>query len=90
MSDWILVIAALRDRIPAEAEIREVLSTVLSGRGNKEEEVNAALKRVIVLDRHSMINMFGPSFVERSRLFVEKLIPSKSAAGRKSAPDTEL
>jgi plasmid stability protein len=89
MSDWLLVIAALRDHVPTEATIREVLSEALSGRENKEAEVNAALKRVIVLDRHSLINMFGASFIERSRLFVEKLAPSEAAASKPSPSKCE-
>jgi hypothetical protein len=63
MYNWLLVIASMRDKAPTEAELRNQFST---------NALSAASSRVIVLNRHALIHMFGPSFVERSRLWVDK------------------
>jgi hypothetical protein len=59
MKNWILVLMCMRDKTPSIAEL--------------EKELPAdALCRVVVLNREQLLSMFGPSFRERSRLFVDE------------------
>ena len=49
----------MRDKTPSVEELKNVLPA-------------EALSRVVILNRQQLLSMFGPSFQERSRLFVDE------------------
>ena len=71
MSDWLLVIASMRTTLPLLADLKAGLIASPSRA--------RAVSRLVVLDRDQLCKLFGPSFAERSRLFLEPPMHVSSA-----------
>lgn len=67
MRDWLLVMA-VRGKSPTADELKKVLK-------HKEFKHRArAANRLVVLSRDQLHHLFGPTFVERARLFFEPAV----------------
>jgi hypothetical protein len=65
MRDWRLVMASMRTKSPTVDEINEALQF-------QDFKHRAQLKsRLVLLNRVQLCNLFGPTFAERARLFLE-------------------
>ena len=80
MSDWLLVVASTRDPSPTVEVLRAALqSAEFSHRSH-------AARRLVLLNRKQLCDMFGPTFVERTRLLLEP--PVGAAADETGAADS--
>ena len=80
MSDWLLVVACMSDRVPTVEALRAALQS------DEFAHRSQAARRLVVLNREQLCNMYGPTFAQRSRLFVEA--PVGAAADETDAADS--
>lgn len=75
MKDWLLVVASLRIKSPSVAGMMKALESSKISHG--------AQRRLVLLDRDQLSELFGPTFVEKSRLFLEApLVPKRKEIPR--------
>ena len=80
MRGWLLVIASMRTKSPSVEEIKYILPF-------KDDKYREQLEsRLILLDRDQLCRLFGPTFVERARLFLD---PPVDAARLESKPKSK-
>ena len=77
MRDWVLVIGSMHAKSPTADEVSKALkSKTFKHRAQ-------AASRLVLLDRDQLCRLFGPTFVERARLFLD---PPVDAAPAKPKP----
>ncbi len=80
MRDWVLVIGSMHAKSPTADEVSKAL------RSKAFKHRAQAASRLVLLDRDQLCRLFGPTFVERARLFLDPPVdaaPSKSKAKSK-------
>ncbi len=75
MSDWLLVMACLSDHAPTAITLRKQLES------KEFANRSQAARRLVVLNREQLCSLFGPTFAERARLFLEPPASVASTAG---------